>query len=285
MAETKTKAFRADEETIGSLDAWAEEKGLRNNEVLPALIRAAQMAEERGKLTGRSTEIDNFTSLLSQLEAAYIASLNLASNADERIRNEFAAQLERQDKTISNLQEQLAEAKQQSATAKAELAEQKEANNALVAAEAEARKAEAAAQVQVQKSEEQAAKAQNTADELTSLTTTQAKEIDRLKQEMASLDNIKKQLADSRAELAKAKGSISKLEENQKDLIAKLDTVKQEAKAEAERIRGRYEERLEVAGERAANEKQAAVLEAQTVAQKKIEEIMEKYQDLLTRKK
>lgn len=285
MAETKTKAFRADEETIESLDAWAEEKGLRNNEVLPALIRAAQMAEERGKLTGRRTEIDNFTSLLSQLEAAYIASLNLASNADERIRNEFAAQLERQDKTISNLQEQLAEAKQQSANAKKELAEQKEANDALITAEAEARKAEATAQAQVQKSEEQAAKAQNTADELTSLTTSQAKEIAELKQEMATLNDLKKQLADSQAELAKANGNIAKLEDKQKDLKAKLDAAKQEAQAEAERIRGRYEEKLEVATERAANDKQAAVLAAKEEAQKKIEEITEKYQKLLTAKK
>ena len=285
MAETKTKAFRADEETIESLDSWAEAKGLRNNEILPALIRAAQMAEEKGKLTGRSTEIDNFSSLLSQLEAAYVASLNLASNADERIKNEFAAQLERQDKTISNLQEQLAEAKQQAAAAKAELAEQKDANNALITAEAEARKAEATAKAQVEKSEEQAAKAQNTADELTSLTTSQAKEIAELKKELASLDALKKQLADSQAELAKAKGNISRLDENQKDLKAKLDAAKQEAKAEAERIRGRYDEKLEVAAERAANEKQAAVLAAKEEAQKKIEAITEKYQVMLTSKK
>ncbi len=285
MAETKTKAFRADEETIESLDSWAEAKGLRNNEILPALIRAAQMAEEKGKLTGRSTEIDNFSSLLSQLEAAYVASLNLASNADERIKNEFAAQLERQDKTISNLQEQLAEAKQQAAAAKAELSEQKDANNALITAEAEARKAEATAKAQVEKSEEQAAKAQNTADELTSLTTSQAKEIAELKKELASLDALKKQLADSQAELAKAKGNISRLDENQKDLKAKLDAAKQEAKAEAERIRGRYDEKLEVAAERAANEKQAAVLAAKEEAQKKIEAITEKYQVMLTSKK
>lgn len=263
MAETKTKAFRADEETIESIDQWAEAQGLRNNEILPALVRIAKMAEEKGKLTGRRTEIENFSSLLSQLESAYVASLNIASNADERIRNEFVVQLEHQGKTIQQLQEQVEDLKQLASIAKKELAEQKKANEALITTEAKARQAEAAAQRQVQKAEEQAAKAQNTAEELTSLTTSQAKEIVKLKQEMLRMDDLKEQLAESQDKLAKAQNSISSLNE-----------------------------KMDIAAVRAANDQQAAVLAAKADAQiqtdeirHQFDELMKSYQSEISRKK
>lgn len=122
MAELKAKAFRADEETIAMLDTWAKERGLRNSDILPALVSAAKLSEQKMALAGRADEIDNFGSLLRQLETAYLASLDLARNANDRARSEFVAKLESQQSTIESLQ-QAAQASENRATAAQEAAD------------------------------------------------------------------------------------------------------------------------------------------------------------------
>lgn len=104
MAETRTKAFRADDETIKRVEAWAESEGLRNAEVLPAMLHLIELSQGRESLAGRADEIDNFQNLVNQLTTAYVASLNLATNADERIRAEYAKKLEQQQALIETLQ-------------------------------------------------------------------------------------------------------------------------------------------------------------------------------------
>lgn len=82
MAETKTKAFRADEKTINRINAWMERDGIGNSEALERMADIIDMSEAKGALAGRSTEISNFESLVHQLTTAYTASLQLAQNTE-----------------------------------------------------------------------------------------------------------------------------------------------------------------------------------------------------------
>jgi chromosome segregation ATPase len=242
MAETKTKAFRADEKTISRINAWMENNGIGNSEALERMADIIDMSEAKGALAGRSTEISNFESLVHQLTTAYTASLQLAQNAEARIRDEFAKRLTSQDDTIADLQ-----ARAKGLAEEASAAKDSEANalkdleglqrdydsqaHALVAARAEAQKAQEAAQT---------ARAQ--ADRLTALTGDQAEEIRALKKSAAEADSLRKKVA---------------------DLTSALD----KAKEDSQRAAGRAEEKLANELEKAATRQEAAVLKAEKAGQ------------------
>ena len=59
MAETKTKAFRADEKTINRINAWMERDGIGNSEALERMADIIDVSEAKGALAGRSPEISS----------------------------------------------------------------------------------------------------------------------------------------------------------------------------------------------------------------------------------
>ena len=238
MAETKTKAFRADEKTISRINTWMENNGIGNSEALERMADIIDMSEAKGALAGRSTEISNFESLVHQLTTAYTASLQLAQNAEARIRDEFAKRLTSQDDTIADLQvrakglaEEASAAKDSEANALKELEglqrDYDSQGHALAVARAEAQKAQDAAQV-----------ARTQADRLTTLTGDQAEEIRSLRKSVAEADSLRKQVAD-------------------------LTDALTRAKEDAQRAAGRAEEKLANELEKAATRQAAAVLKAE----------------------
>lgn len=238
MAETKTKAFRADEKTISRINTWMENNGIGNSEALERMADIIDMSEAKGALAGRSTEISNFESLVHQLTTAYTASLQLAQNAEARIRSEFAKRLTSQDETIADLQARAKKLTEEANAAKNDANDamreldglQREYDgkvNELVAARTTAQKAQDAAQV-----------ARTQADRLTALTGDQAEEIRTLKASAAEAEALRKQVAD-------------------------LTDALTRAKEDAQRAAGRAEEKLANELEKAATRQAAAVLKAE----------------------
>lgn len=258
MAETKTKAFRADEKTISRINAWMENNGIGNSEALERMADIIDLSEAKGNLAGRSTEIENFESLVHQLVTAYTASLQLAQNAEARIRDEFAKRLNSQDETIADLQarakkltEEASAAKDSEADAIKEFEElQREYDgkvNELVKARAEAQKAQETAQT---------ARAQ--ADRLTTLTGDQAEEIRSLKKSAAETDTLRKQVTD-------LTGALNR------------------AKEDAQRAAGRAEEKLANEMEKAATRQEAAVLKAEKAAQDTLATVRDECQSAISK--
>ena len=258
MAETKTKAFRADEKTISRINTWMENNGIGNGEALERMADIIDMSEAKGALAGRSTEISNFESLVHQLTTAYTASLQLAQNAEARIRDEFAKRLTSQDETIADLQ-----ARVKTLTEAANAAKDSEANalkeleglqrdydsqaQALTTARADAEKAHADAE-----------KAREQADRLTTLTGDQAEEIRTLKASAAEAEALRKQVADLTDALARAK-------------------------EDAQRAAGRAEERLANELEKATTRQEAAVLKAEKAAQETLTTVRNECQSAISK--
>ena len=86
MAADKVFSVRADEATIAKLEKLADESGMKKTELLPALLAAYATEQAKGALPGRTSEIENVESLLAQIKTAYLASLELNVNAENRIR-------------------------------------------------------------------------------------------------------------------------------------------------------------------------------------------------------
>lgn len=258
MAETKSKAFRADEGTIARINAWMEDNGISNGEALARMADIIDLSEAKGNLAGRSTEIANFESLVHQLVTAYTASLQLAQNAEARIRDEFAKKLDSQSDTIADLQKRVKTLSDETATAKADAndamkeldslqREYDEKVNELVAARAEAQEAQEAAQV-----------ARTQADRLTSLTGDQAEEIRALRKSAAEADSLRKKVA---------------------DLASALD----KAKEDAQRAAGRAEEKLANELEKAVTRQEAAVLKAEKAGQDALIKTRETCQEAISK--
>ena len=111
MANDKVFSARADEATIERLNAVAEQSGMKKSDLLPALLEAYESNCVRQALPGRTTEIDNFHSLLSQVERAYTGSLELNVNAENRIREEYEARIISNEEAVQALRSQLAKQK------------------------------------------------------------------------------------------------------------------------------------------------------------------------------
>lgn len=251
MAETKTKAFRADEKTIDRISTWMADNGISNSEALARMADIIDMSEAKGNLAGRSTEIANFESLTHQLTIAYTASLQLAQNAEARIRDEFAKRLTSQDDMIADLQARANAAKDSEAQALKELEglqrDHDSQAQALVAARAEAQKAQEAAEV-----------ARTQADRLTTLTGDQSEEIRTLKASAAEAEALRKQVADLTDALTKAK-------------------------EDAQRAAGRAEERLANELEKAKNRQEAAVLKVEKAAQETLTTVRNECQSAISK--
>ena len=129
-ANDKVFSVRTDDETLKKLETLADESGMRKADLLPVLIDCYAREQAKGALPNRSTEIDNVRSLLAQIDHAYLVSLELAANADARIREEYAARLATNEQAVASLREKADKASSEAKEAKDALASAREEGDA-----------------------------------------------------------------------------------------------------------------------------------------------------------
>ena len=104
MSESKTHTIRASEETIASFKTLCSEFA-NADEAVQALIAAHEMSQAKGMLSGQETNVNDFQSHIDSLMRAYISSLDLTANTENRVHGEYRERLESKDKTIIELQD------------------------------------------------------------------------------------------------------------------------------------------------------------------------------------
>ena len=119
MADQKPFSVRADQEVIDKYSEIAEAAGLKKSELLPVLLASYSQTQAKAALPGRGTEIENVESLLNQLKDAYLHSLELNVNAEQRIRQEFETRIASNEQAVASLKQKAdaAVAKEQEAKA------------------------------------------------------------------------------------------------------------------------------------------------------------------------
>ena len=106
--ELKIKSFRISEDTTDKFRSICADFDNQNT-ALSALISAYEIQNAKAVLSTRQTELEDYDVHLQSLQRAFLQSLELNSNAEERIRNEFARQLDTKDKTIADYQTRIDE--------------------------------------------------------------------------------------------------------------------------------------------------------------------------------
>ena len=120
-SQNKTRSIRATDETFAKFKEITESIGSGTNESLSALINAYELQQAKQVLTGQAALIDDFKARVDGIVKAYIAALELSVNAEERIRAEFAVQIESQAKTIAALQRESESIKAETITIQTQL--------------------------------------------------------------------------------------------------------------------------------------------------------------------
>lgn len=236
---TKAKTFRTEGETADRVDAWMEKNGISNRDALKRMMDIVDMSEAKGSLAGRSTEIENFESLTRQLVTAYTASLDLAQNAEARIRDEFAKRIDSQDMTIADLQARAKQLQNEASVAKSLTNEAQQALGQLQTVYNNQSDDLAKQTAQTEKAEAEAQKAREQVDRLMTLTGDQADEIRSLKQEVAETARLRQQVAELTAALDKERETAMQAAKQAEDKLAheleKAQTRQTEAVLKAEK--------------------------------------------------
>lgn len=234
-AEMKTRSIRADEATLDKFKQLSESFE-NQGECLSQLITAYEISTAKHTLTDMKSDIADYESHIQSIQEAFLHVLELNSNAEQRIRQEYALLLQSKDKTISELQNRSEELEKAATAAHDKAKEEIELKEMTVGLERDARKA-----------------AEKEADMLRSsnidymeksklhkqLAEERAAEASRLKAELEELKPFKQELFTLQAEYSKQTAELQNLKaeinrlKSEADYNAKLaEAEKKEAIAE-----------------------------------------------------
>lgn len=109
MGEIKQTNFRINNETANAFRAFCEEQGFNQAQGFDHLMDVLAINKAKEETMGRATEIEDFERHVKALINAYVCSIALANDTEDRVKEEFKSRLESKDEQIIKLQGELKE--------------------------------------------------------------------------------------------------------------------------------------------------------------------------------
>ena len=110
--EVKVRSFRISDSVAEKFKAFCGEFDSQNA-ALDSLITTYEMQNAKSVLMDRKTEIAEFDTHIQAIQSAFLRSLELNENAEQRVKTEFNSLLSSKDETIMQLQAEKAKAMEQ----------------------------------------------------------------------------------------------------------------------------------------------------------------------------
>ena len=110
--EVKVRSFRISDSVAEKFKAFCGEFDSQNA-ALDSLITTYEMQNAKSVLVDRKTEIAEFDTHIQAIQSAFLRSLELNENAEQRVKTEFNSLLSSKDETIMQLQAEKAKAMEQ----------------------------------------------------------------------------------------------------------------------------------------------------------------------------
>lgn len=107
VRDVKQASFRLNSDDTERFKTFCEESEMTAAQGFAVLLEIMELDRAGKVLPARKTEIENFEQHTKALVSAFLHSLELNENAENRVREQYAAQLESQMRTISDYQEQV----------------------------------------------------------------------------------------------------------------------------------------------------------------------------------
>ena len=271
------KTYKLEQETQDKLQRICEETGLTWDATFRTLadLYAQQKAAEA--LPGRKTEITEVQSLLKRLSEAFTHSWEINADTDERIKMEYSQRMTTQEEAIKSLNEKTAAAEAAANVAKNDLSA---ANKELESLQ----KQNIGLQTELDKTKSAAAAAAKASAEALA---DKDKLNEYMQQQMAGMKEKVDSVAELESQISAMKGELSKAADKEKSLSDDLDRANREIadlraklveqKDKMTELKGRYDERMELAAQKAANDLRDAVLKEREASAEKLDTLREKY--------
>lgn len=257
---TTVRSIRASEAVFEKLKEITAASNMNNQgETLTALVRLWEMDQVKNAIPDRATEIDNYRATLQKLENFFLNALEINMETENRIRQEFAGQLEANAATINLLQEAKKAAMEEAALQKEKTEEIRAKHNEMLADLASVKKA---------KEQQNIAFTQKLADKdrlnsaLTDKADADKARIKELEKKLLASEEYQKIIMEQKAELKAVK-------EHNKELTIKMENL-QKKLAQIERD---HDYALKLKEMEAENK----VLEAEHAAHARISEIQDEF--------
>lgn len=223
MGDIRQANFRIDQDTADRFRAFCEENGLNQAQGFDHIMQIVELDKAKAVTPDRMTEIEGFEKSVKDIMSAYLTSIEINNNAEARIREQFASDLMRKDKTIDELREKIV-------ILQKEKDEAKLARDAAIGAQAQA---EERAKTSVEQME--AAK-KNASDQerINAMLTTQLADA---AGKLDGYDALKALEADLSRKLEEAKRNIDEAKKNAENALkaAKLEAERDKERAISER--------------------------------------------------
>lgn len=257
----KTRSIRA-EETVLEQFKELSEKFPNQSVALESLLNAYKMQTAKAKVITRQTEIENFDSHLQALSSAFVNSIELTENTEQRIRVQFQQQLESKDNTIIELQGKVENSKIAFTELKKKFEEIESKTNAEIATKDENIKQ---LTEKLSNAEMAMAKAEQTLSDKQLI-------INSLNEQLATATISVEKIAQAEKQVKEAESSRKKAESRADDLNRKLEEEKKNHQQDIELAK----RTAEIAKHQADLELQKAVFNGKSELQDKIAELLEK---------
>ena len=200
-----TLQIRADEQTRTQFTELCGTLGLTQGAAMQTLLHLYELETAKGSITGSADVIDEVRSHADSIINAFIGLLERNQNADNRIRQEYAAQLDGLQKALSDYQNRAQQSREAAAKARQELDEVKAAaalgEKRAAATIAENTERAEHAERMTAAAERAAEDARKTAAALTVRVDELTAERDKLREEAAQKAAVEQQLVKARAEI------------------------------------------------------------------------------------
>lgn len=109
--QASPRSFRVTDEVMEKIKQIQSDFGLTQDAALRHLIETYEFQQAKEQIPSREKEIDNFQRKAQDLMDAFLFSLQLNEDAEDRIRVEFGQKLQLQDQAILDYQEKIKELK------------------------------------------------------------------------------------------------------------------------------------------------------------------------------
>lgn len=107
MGEIKQANFRIDADTAAKFRTFCEENGYSQAQGFDHVIEVLELNGAKSAIPERSLDIETFEMHTKAIMDAYLKNLEITTQTEARVREQFASSLEKNEKLIANLQKKL----------------------------------------------------------------------------------------------------------------------------------------------------------------------------------
>ena len=109
MGEIKQANFRIDTEAADAFRQFCEEQGFNQAQGFDHLIQVLELNRAKAGIEGRLTEITTFEEYVKKIMDAYLNSLQIAQNTEERVREDFKNDIVLRDRALADNERKIME--------------------------------------------------------------------------------------------------------------------------------------------------------------------------------